>query len=361
MDRDELAYWVGFNVVSGIGPVRFRALRRHFPDLREAWEAEHGELRRAGLDQRAIASLLRARETLSLEEELDKIQRAGARAITWEDEEYPPRLQHIYAPPPVLYIKGRLRPEDEWALAVVGTRRPTPYGRAATRRLVESLARHGIAVVSGLAWGIDTEGHSAALSAGGRTIAVLGSGIDVIYPSEHRHIAERIVEHGAVISECPMGTAPAGKNFPARNRIISGMSLGTLVVEAPRGSGALITAQYALQQGREVFAVPGSIFNPASDGTNRLIQNGAKLVLSIEDILEELNLVAMTAAEEVRKVVPASEEEALLLEHLSIEPVHIDEMSRASGMAAAQVSSTLTLMELKGLVREVGGMCYVLA
>jgi len=361
MDRDELGCWVGFNIVSGIGPLRFRALQQRFPSLRAAWEAPPEELKQAGLDQRAIANLQRAKDKLNLEEELERVERAEARVITWEDKEYPPQLEHIYAPPPILYIRGEIRPQDEWAVAVVGTRRPTAYGRAATQRLVQALVRHGLTIVSGLARGIDTEAHLACLEAGGRTIAVLGSGIDVIYPSEHRHIAARIAENGAIITECPVGTAPAGKNFPVRNRIISGMSLGTLITEAPERSGALITAGYALEEGREVFAVPGSIFSPQSFETNRLIQRGAKLVATVEDILEELNLAAMAAPEEMREVVPASGgmEEALL-RHLSGEPRHIDEVSRASGLAAAQVTGTLTLLELKGLVRQVGSMRYVL-
>ncbi len=369
MERGELGYWVGFNIASGIGPVRFRQLRLHFGSLVEAWNAPPEELRRAGLAGRAIQGIITAREKLSLEEELEKVERAGARVITWEDQEYPPRLKHIQRPPPVLYVRGELLPDDEWSVAVVGTRSRTDYGREVTWRLVQGLVKSELTIVSGLARGIDSIGHQAALAAGGRTVAVLGSGVDVIYPREHTKLAEEIVQSGAVISECPVGTAPEARNFPARNRIISGMSLGTLVVEAPRGSGALITARWALEQGREVFAVPGSIFHPGSFGTNELIMGGgAKLVLSVRDILEELGPEVMLGAVREEEAPPVGqmalpqtgEREDDLLKHISYaEPQHIDDIGRASGLSIAEVSGLLTLLELKGLVRQVGPMRYV--
>jgi DNA processing protein len=223
------------------------------------------------------------------------------------------------------------------------------------------LARNKVTVVSGLARGIDGEAHRAALEAGGRTIAVLGSGIDIVYPAEHRKLANAIVENGALVTEYPLGAPPESGNFPPRNRIISGMSLGVVVVEAGETSGALITADYALEQGREVFAVPGNVFRKKSRGTNMLIHEGAKPVLSIEDILEELNLTMMAQQIEVQRAIPADETEAILLEHITSEPIHIDEIGSRSGLPISQVSSTLALMELKGMVRQVGGMNYVLA
>jgi len=371
MEREELGYWVGFNIASGIGPVRFRQLKLYFGSLAEAWNAPSEELRRAGLDGRAIQGLIAAREKLSLEEELEKIERAGARAITWEDQEYPPRLKHIQRPPPVLYVRGRLLPEDEWSVAVVGTRNHSDYGQEATWRLVQGLVKSELTIVSGLARGIDSIGHQAALRAGGRTVAVLGSGVDVIYPREHTKLAGEIAQSGAVISECPMGTAPEARNFPARNRIISGMSLGALVVEAPRGSGALITARLALEQGREVFAVPGSIFHPGSFGTNELIMGGgAKLVLSVRDILEELAPEVMLGMEREEEAPPVgqivlpqtSEREDDLLKHIShAQPQHIDDIGRASGLSMPEVLGLLTILELKQLVREVGPKRYVRA
>lgn len=357
----DLRYWVGFNIVRGIGPVRLRALLDYFGDLERAWLAPAEELHRAGLDRRSLENLLEARATLDLEREVQRIADAGARVRTWESPDYPRLLREIPDPPPVLYIKGTLTEEDAWAIAVVGTRRATAYGREVTRRLVTTLARSGITIVSGLARGIDAEAHRAALDAGGRTIAVLGCGIDHVYPPEHRRLAAEIVAHGALVSDYPIGTPPEGVNFPPRNRIISGLSLGVLITEAGRGSGALITADFAAEQGRDVFAVPGSILMRGSAGTNALIQNGAKVVLDAADILEELNLTMVSEQVEARQVLPADETEAVLLAHLSEEPLHVDDLQRQVGLPIAQVTSTLALMELKGMVRQAGGMKYVVA
>ena len=357
----DVKYWVGFNIVPGIGPARFQALLDHFGDLEAAWEAPVYELRRAGLDRRSIDSLLETRSKISLDGEMEKIERAGVQVLTRQDETYPPQLRHIHSPPPVLYVKGELRPEDEWAVAVVGTRRATVYGKEATRTLASDLARNGVTIVSGLARGIDAQAHRAALEARGRTIAVFGSGIDIIYPPEHKKLAQAIVENGALVTEYALGTPPEGSNFPPRNRIISGLSLGVVIVEAGVTSGALITADYAAEQGRDVFAVPGNIFHRGSQGTNRLIQQGAKLVLSVEDVLEELNLTMISQQAEVRAVIPQNETESLLLKHISYEPIHVDEIGRQSGLPIVQVTSTLAMMELKGMVRQVGGMNYVLA
>jgi DNA processing protein len=260
----------------------------------------------------------------------------------------------------VLYVRGQLTHEDEWAVAVVGTRRASAYGKTVTLRLTTDLSANHVTIVSGLARGIDGEAHRAALKAGGRTIAVLGCGLDVIYPPEHRHLAREILENGAIVSEYPLGTRPEASNFPPRNRIISGLSIGVLVIEAGLKSGALITADYAADQGREVFAVPGNLYVRSSVGTNRLIQDGAKLVVGAEDVLEELNLMMVAQQNEVRAVVPETETEALLLQYLSLDPTHVDEISLQAGLPIADVTSNLALMELKGLVRQAGGMNYVL-
>jgi DNA processing protein len=358
---EELRYWLGFNHAPGIGPIRLRTLLDYFGDIATAWEADADALRRAGLDRRSIDSLLKTRAELDPDKELERVTRAGARIITWDDAAYPPRLRHIYNPPFVLYVLGEMVPEDEWALAVVGTRRMSAYGRQATRVLVDGLARGGVTVVSGLARGIDAQAHLAALEAGGRTIAVLGCGVDITYPPEHRKLTEKIIGSGALLSEFPLGTRPEARNFPPRNRIISGISLGVLIVEAGLSSGAMITANYAAEQGREVFAVPGNVFNKGSKGVNRLIQDGAKLVLTAEDIMEELNLTMLDQQIEAQVAIPEDETEAQLLSYLSAESLHVDELRQRSGLPIAKVSSTLTLMELKGLVRQVGGMNYVLA
>jgi DNA processing protein len=358
----EVEYWLGFNIVSGIGPARFRALLDHFGDLGTAWHAEDSELRAASLDRRSIGNLLATRQKISLDEEMAKVEREGATVISWQDAEYPPRLRHIHNSPPVLYVKGEILPQDEWAVAVVGTRAPRAYGRQMVGEIATGLAKSGITVVSGLARGIDSLAHRAALRIGGRTIAVLGCGIDIVYPHEHRGLAESIIERGAIITEYPLGTRPEGSNFPPRNRIISGLSLGSLVIEAGKRSGALITADFALEQGREVFALPGNVNNPKSVGTNRLIQEGAaKLVMSVEDILEELNLTLVEHHQEVRMVVPEDGRESLILHCISVEPVHVDEIGQETGLPIAEVTSTLAMMELKGMVRQVGGMNYVVA
>jgi DNA processing protein len=250
-------------------------------------------------------------------------------------------------------------------VAIVGTRRPTPYGKEAARELAAALASAGVTIVSGLARGVDAAAHVAALEAGGRTIAVLGSGLDKIYPHEHTVLAEKIVNSGAVISDYPLGTPPESVNFPPRNRLISGLSLGVIVVEAPPESGALITTEFAVEQGREVFAVPGSILNRNSAGPNRLIQQGAKLITSAEDVLEELNLKMAAQHAEARAQLSlldtADETERALLSHLSTEPLHADELCVLLGQPIASISSALAMMELKGLVRQVGGMTYVAA
>ncbi len=262
----------------------------------------------------------------------------------------------------MLYIKGELNPADrEWTVAIVGTRRASAYGRQVAETLAADLVRNGITIVSGLARGIDACAHEAALKAGGRTLGVLACGIEQVYPPEHAKLAARMLEHGALLTEAPCGSPPEGGNFPARNRIISGLSLGTIVVEAAETSGALITSDRALEQGREVFAVPGNIFAKTSHGTNYLLKEGATLVTSAQDILEALNLKMVTAHSEARAVIPEDPTEAQLFGLLSNDPAHIDYLVRESGLPVSQVSSTLALMELKGSVRQVAGMRYVVA
>ncbi len=349
-------YWVGFNMVRGIGPARVRALIDYFGSLEDAWRAPAAELREAGLDKRSLENLLAARGRLDLDREMARLEKWGVRVMTWEDHDYPRRLRQIYNAPPVLYVRGSLLPQDEWAVAVVGTRRPTDYGREAARVLAADLARQGITVVSGLALGIDGIAHQAALDAGGRTIAVLGSGFRYLYPARHRSLAKRIVENGALISEYALDVRPEASNFPPRNRIISGLSMGVVVVEAGERSGALITAHFAAEQGREVFAVPGPIFNRPSVGTNRLIQEGAKAVTSVRDILEELDITMAAEQQEARLNIPKSDLEERIWTYLLETPHHVDEIVCELGLETAEVMSTLTLMELKGLVRQVGPM-----
>lgn len=358
----DLRYFIGFNRVSGIGPAKVRRLLDFFGDLETAWTAGAFELARAGLDKRALENLLTARKEMNLEAEVERARRVCDRILTWDEPDYPRRLKEIPQPPPVLYIKGALTPEDEWALAVVGTRSASAYGKETARVLAGELARNKMTIVSGLARGIDAAAHVAALEAGGRTLAVLGNGIDIVYPSEHGKLAQMIVEQGALVSDYPVGMKPDATNFPARNRIISGMSLGVLIVEGDQVSGAMITCDFALEQDREVFAVPGNIFRRESRGPNKLIRESrAKLVTSVEDILEELNLTMIADKQQARAIVPSNDTEAVLLKYLSADPTHVDEIRQQSGLPIAQVTSTLALMELKGMVMQTGGMNYVLA
>jgi len=361
MDSGDIKYWVGFSLIPGIGRVRFSQLENYFGSLENAWKAAPVDLKHAGLDSSSINAITSRRARISLETEMEKLDRYGVKVLTWHDGDYPSRLKEIYDYPPVLYVRGSLLPEDEWYLAVVGTRRATVYGKQVTEEIVVDLAQSKITVVSGLAKGVDSIAHRSALDAGGRSIAVFACGLDIVYPAENSNLARRIIQQGALISEYPIGTRPRADNFPRRNRIMSGLSLGVLVIEADENSGAMITARLALEQNREVFAIPGSILSPVSRGTNHLIQEGAKLVRNYTDILEELNLTAVARQMELREVIPASETESSLLKQLSAEPVHIDEVCRSSGLPTSTVSSTLAMMELKGLVKQVGMMNYVLA
>ena len=358
---DPLAFWIGFNKVRGIGPARLRALLDAFGTIEAAWSAPADALRETGLDRRSLANLLDVRASLDLAAELALLEAKHVDVLTWEDPRYPERLRAIYDPPPVLYVRGELRAVDDWAVGMVGTRHASTYGKEAARLLAADLARAGVTIISGLARGIDTQAHRAALEAGGRTIAVLGSGVDIIYPWENLNLAQEIIEHGALISEYALGVQPEANNFPPRNRIISGLSRGIIVVEAGEQSGALITADFAADQGRDVFAVPGSIFQRGSVGTNKLIRDGAQPVTSANDVLEALNLTAVPQQAEAQMLFPTDATEALLLEQLADDPAHVDEVSRATGLPIETVTGTFALMELKGLVRHAGGMTYMRA
>lgn len=347
-------------MIPGIGRVKFNQLEKYFGSMEDAWKAGPAELRCAGLDRKSIGTINEYRPGISLGAEMEKLERCGIKALIWHDPDYPTRLKEIYDYPPVLYMKGSIVDRDEWCLAVVGTRRPTVYGRQVTDEIVNELSRSNITIVSGLARGIDSAAHKSALEAGGRSIAVMGGGLDSIYPAENADLAHSIIENGALLSEYHPGTKPRPEHFPRRNRIISGISLGVLVIEADRTSGALITAHLALEQNREVFAIPGSILSPASIGTNQLIKEGAKLVRDFGDVLEELNLTAIAEQLEMKEIIPSSDTEALLLKKLGAEPVHIDEVCRASGLPMSAVISTLAMMELKGMVKQVGTMNYSL-
>jgi len=355
----EKRFWVGFNLVKGIGAVRLRDLQDHFGDLSLAWQAPLVALQSAGLGLKLAERVLQIRASLDLDKYMSRLQAQGIQILTWDDELYPRRLKEIDQPPPVLYMRGELKPEDFWSVAVVGTRRVSAYGRQVADELAMYLANNAVTVISGLARGVDAIAHQSALKAGGRTIAVLGCGVDRIYPPEHTQLAEKIMANGAILSDYAPGTPPDASNFPPRNRIISGLSMATVVVEAGQTSGSLITAQFAADQGREVFAVPGNILAPQSKGTNRLIADGAHLMLSVQDLLEILDLRRVTERLEVHKILPGNETEEKLLRVLSHDPMHMDEIRNQTGLPIERVSASLVMMELKGLIKQVGGMNYV--
>jgi DNA processing protein len=357
--NDPRIFWVGFNLVKGIGAVRFKALLDHFGDAQVAWEAPAQELSAAGLTNRIIDNLVQVRASVDLNAIWEELAAKQVNLVTWPDENYPRRLKEIDQSPPVLFVRGELCTADEWAVAVVGTRRISSYGRQVAEQVGAFLAHNGVTVVSGLARGVDSAAHQAAMNAGGRTLAVLGCGVDRIYPPENRRLAQQIIESGAIISDYPLGTQPESYNFPPRNRIISGLSIAVVIVEAGESSGAVITSTFAAEQGREVFAVPGNIYAPQSKGTNKLIQQGAHPLLQPEDLLEALNLTLATEQQAARTVLPADATEAKLFEVLTHEPTHVDEICAITDLPVSQVSASLTLMELKGLVRQVGNMHYV--
>lgn len=358
---DTKAYWVGFNLVKGIGAVRLRQIIDFFGTLEIAWNSPQDGFLAAGLPSKVVENFQQVRRQVDLDLIMANIEKKRVKVMTWEDSEYPRRLKEINQAPPVLFINGSINVEDDWAVAVVGTRRVTPYGRQVTAEIARYLAQNGVTVVSGLARGVDAIAHQTAIQAGGRTIAVLGNGVDVVYPPEHRKLASDIALQGALVSDYPLGTPPDGVNFPPRNRIISGLSLATVVVEAGEKSGALITAEFAVEQGRDVFAVPGSILTPQSEGTNRLIEQGARPLLKMAEILDALKLEQIPEKQLTRKLNPASAVEKNLLNCLSQDPMHVDELCGLSGLPISQVSATLTMMELKGMVTQVGGMNYVAA
>ncbi len=363
-------YWLAFSRVAGIGVVRLRRLFDYFGSLGRAWIAPVGDLLAAGLEPRLTERVLQFRQSFEPQAEIERLSRLGIELVILDGPGYPERLAQIETPPPVLYVKGQLSEADTLALAVVGTRRATSYGRQATIQICAGLAEQGVTIVSGLAKGIDTVAHQAALDAGGRTLAVLGCGVDVIYPPENRALAARISDpqhfNGALLSEYAPGSQPEATNFPQRNRIVSGLSLGVLIVESGIKGGALITVDFAHEQGREVFGVPGSIYNVVSAGVNELIRRGqARLVTSAAEIMEELRPGPLLAAEERYAQAQFALSGDTDLERAVLralreagQPLHIDEVCRECAQPMAEVSSTLTMLELRSLVQSMGGMRY---
>lgn len=358
---DPRRFWVGFSLASGIGAARLRQLTEAFGDVEAAWNAPSEQLYGVGLPRAVVDELVRTRQQVDLDLELARVEEGGFHVLTWDDPDYPDRLRELDAPPPVIYVWGELIPDDRFAVAIVGTRRMTTYGRTVAQELAQVLGENGITVVSGLARGVDGIAHRGALQGGGRTIAVLGSGVDHIYPPEHRRLADEIAENGAVISEYALGVRPEGRNFPPRNRIISGLSLVVVVVEAGEASGALITANFAAEQGRDVFAVPGSIHSPASRGCHKLMRTGAQIMLSPQDVIEALNLDLVVRQEAMQLQLPEDDVQRAVYQELGQDPIHVDDLGERCGLPISAVTSALAMLELKGRARQAGGMTYVVA
>jgi DNA processing protein len=361
-DNGDEYFWIGLKAVAGIGNVTFRRMLERFDTPRAALSASSGELLGVkGLNAAIVDALKSGAWQRFAEEECRRLRSSGARLTTFTAADYPKSLFEIADPPPFLYVRGELRSREP-AIAIVGSRRATTYGLLTTSRLAEALGRHGVSVISGMARGVDTAAHKGALNAGGRTTGVLGCGIDQVYPPENRTLFAEMAETGCLVSEFPLGTLPLAENFPRRNRIISGLSQGVLVVEATENSGSLITAQYALEHGRDVFAVPGNISSTTSRGTNRLIKQGAKLVDCVEDILEELPGFRSSATGEANgppiRTFALTPREAAVYELLARSPLHIDDIINQTELTAAEVSSMLLHLELKGAVMPLPGTHY---
>ncbi len=353
-------YWLGLHLVPNFGVVRVSQLLAHFESAEALWRAPDASLLRLNLPRNMLRQFCDSRRKIDLPLAMEAVARAGASLVTQEDENYPVLLRQLPDRPLLLYVRGQLRAEDDKCLAIVGTRKASKYGWDVANQLAAEIAQQGITIVSGLAQGIDAAAHRGALEAGGRTIAMIGTGIDRIYPRENADLAEEIVANGAIVSEMPPGTMPLAKNFPQRNRLISGMSLGVLVAEAPAKSGALNTVSHALDQGREVFAAPHNIFSLSGRGCNQLIQEGAKLVADVQDILDELDLSHFKAQTRIttERIQPANDMEDAIFEQLSADPIHVDVIVRLTQLPTATVTSTLTMLELKGLAESAGPMQY---
>lgn len=373
---DEQKYWVAFHQVSGIGPVSFSKLESHFGEMSKAWDASTTEIGAAGLSAKMVKKIDQFRNDHEPDEIAGKLSELGISAVHLRHPDYPQQLLETAAAPSVIYTKGDVSLNSEPMVAVVGSRDATPYGLEMTRRLSYDLASAGVTVVSGLARGIDTAAHKAALEAGGRTVAILGSGLDKVYPQRNIGIAQKFAERGALLTEYPPGVSALPQHFPRRNRVISGICKGVLVVEAAFKSGAMLTVSWALEQNREVFAVPGSALSEKSKGTNRLIRQGAKLTTTVEDILEELNIEAKTISAEPQKNAHGGEIaidnlarennvlniERRIIELLgnSAEPVHVDDITRELGESAAEISSVLVMLDLRGTARQVAPMQFII-
>jgi len=360
--REERLYWIGFSVFPGIGPKRFALLRKYFGSAKKAWRAPKEKLIKTGLSQKLVSNFIDFRKKTDLASLSAKLQKLGIKVITIDDKDYPNNLQKIDSAPFIIYLMGNLKTQDELAIAVIGTRKISYYGQQVTESLVADLVAAGLTIVSGMAYGVDLLAHNSALQNDGRTIGVWAGGLDSVAPGFRKNIVEKIskTNRGVIISEFPLGLNPSRGTFPARNRLISGLSLGVLVTEAAQGSGSLITAEHAVKQGRQIFAVPGPITSQLTAGTAKLLQSGAKLVYHVKDILDELDLSERQGKIKARTILPESKEEAEILKILENETKHLDQIVRESSLKTAQVASLVSMMEIKGKIKNLGGMIYTI-
>lgn len=361
----ELEARIILNMLPGLGSIGLKRLLEHFKTARQVLEAQGEDLQRfEGLPKNFLSNVALLIKKGEARKELELIEKEKVDLVCWDEPGYPKLLKEIFDPPALLYVKGAI-PEDMPTLAIVGSRRASLYGLKVAHNFAVTLVSWGLTIVSGMARGIDSAAHKGALKAGGKTIAVLGSGLSCIYPPENKALAKEISQHGAVISEFPMTTAPFAQNFPRRNRIISGLSLGVLVVEAARRSGALITVNCALEQGREVFAIPGKTDSPTSWGTHQLIKEGAKLVDEPSEIIHEFNLDSLnkSGTKDSKTTVRSralSEEERAIVDFLSDEPVFFDQIARECNLPITQLMSDLTRLEIKGMVKQLPGKRFII-
>lgn len=359
-DNDKF-FTLGFASLAKIGPIRFRKIIGVFKSAEAAWQAPLSDYEAKGIPADIIKIVETERPKIDLEKEWERLKKNNIDFICASDQEYPALLKEIHNPPIGLFARGKI-PEREISVAIVGTRKATHYGLNVAKTITQDLIKQGIIIVSGLALGIDTASHKSAIEMNGKTIAVLGGGIDEasLYPPTNRSLAQKISNgFGAVISEYPIGTPSLTHHFPNRNRIISGLSKATIVVEADLESGALITARFALEQNREVFAIPGNITNPYSAGPNALIKQGAQIITSAADVLETLNIPQIKETVKAKKIFPSSPEEIKILEIIDNEPIDLDLIIRTAGLDTKIVHSTLTVMEMKGLVKNIGAGFYI--
>lgn len=360
-----MKYLNALNKINGLGPQKMKILLDFFGSSKNTWEASFEDLAKSGIGESLANKIASERKNINPDEEMEKLDKENIRIIDFGNSSYPPLLREIPSAPYILYVKSDLELSEIFSgylISIVGSRKMTSYGKQVAYSFSRDLATSGITVVSGMAIGIDAEAHLGALEAKGKTIAVLGSSLEDsnIGPRSNYNLSRRIIESGALVSDFPLGTPSIPFNFPARNRLMAGLALGTLIVEAQMESGSLITANLALEFNREVFSVPGPIFSESSQGTNKLIKSGAKLVTSVQDILGELNLEKRVEIEKARKIIPDSPEEEMILKNLGSEAVHIDKLIKLTRLKTASILSTLAMMEMKGMIKDIGGQNYII-